>query len=90
MANKCEHCNETSAVIYNDTFLCPKHYKRLHLKLEKIKPIRLVPKTALEASLKIKYMKLLDRCMLPQDYEALAIKFKKSLEQIKNPIYKNQ
>ena len=89
MKNNCEHCQEASVVIYNDIFLCYKHYK-LYLKDLNTTPVRLVYKTALESSLKIKYMKLLNRCMLPEDYEALAIKFKKSLEYIDNPLYKNE
>jgi hypothetical protein len=86
LENKCKHCLEVSVVIYNDIFLCAKHYK-LYLKDLDTTPVRLVHKTALESSLKIKYMKLLDRCMLPEDYEALAIKFKKSIEYIDNPLY---
>jgi hypothetical protein len=87
MRNKCEHCNETSAVIYNGIFLCETHHNRFNLKEQNTTPMRLVPKTALESSLKIKYTKLIEKCMLPKDYEALVIKFKKSLEQINNPIY---
>lgn len=88
---ECKYCHRSPDAVYSEELLCSRHYKKIYLNQDKIIPVKTVPKTALEWSLKKKYMKLLDKCMLIKDYEVLAIEFKKSLKAViaENPRYEN-
>ena len=91
MANRCQYCKGALVVIYNNIKLCALHYKKFHLKDEKKTPIRLVPKTTLESSLKRKYTELISRPYTPEEFDQIVTNFRIDVEIIKmqNPIYMN-
>lgn len=85
----CHYCHAKATSIYNEEYLCRRHYKALYLKTENKQPCRLVPKTKLESKLKKKYMELISRPQNPEQFQKIIDDFKKDVELVKkeNAIY---
>jgi hypothetical protein len=86
---KCHFCIDKATSIYNEEYLCERHYKILYLKTEHKRPTRLVPKSRLESKLKKKYMELISRPQTPEQFNKIVEDFKRDVEIIKkeNKIY---
>ena len=81
---KCDYCPDNAHSIYNEEFLCKRHYAVLAPKKNIEETIHLVHKTHLEKKLNAKYTELINDFTTKEEFDSILEGFLVDVEIIRN------